>query len=142
MARRNRPVLVSVVAGWLILCSVVGVIVLVATIPRFEAIRSDGEQAQWIVEHLGKGGILAVTLVVYAVAGSTGVGLWKLQSWGRRALLAASAVLVAICVVWGSISIARAHEFDFGAAVNLLVFGWPLYYFNRTKIKALFAHPS
>jgi hypothetical protein len=121
---------------------VIGAIVFVATIPRVEAIRTDGEQAQWIVEHLGKGGILAVVLIVYAFAGSTGVGLWRLRSWGRKALLAASAVLVVISVVWGSISIARVHEFEFGAAVNVLVFGWPLYYFNRTKIKALFARPT
>jgi hypothetical protein len=50
--------------------------------------------------------------------------------------------MVAICVLWGSISIARAHEFDFGAVVNVLVFGWPMYYFNRSRIKTLFAQPE
>jgi hypothetical protein len=66
----------------------------------------------------------------------------EIGSWGRKALLAASGAMVAICVLWGSISIARAHEFDFGAVVNVLVFGWPMYYFNRSRIKTLFAQPE
>jgi hypothetical protein len=123
----------------LVLCSVVGTIVFVATIPRVENIDANGEQARWVVEHLGRGGILAVSLVIYAFAGSTGVGLWRLRSWGRKAFLVASGALVVICVVFGSIATARAHEIDFGAVVNVLVFGWPMYYFNRSKIKTLFA---
>jgi hypothetical protein len=142
MTSKKRPVLISIVAGWLVLCSVVGTIVFVATIPRVETIDAFGEQGQWIVEHFGRGGILAAGLVIYVFAGSTGVGLWRLRSWGRKALLAASGAMVAICVLWGSISIARAHEFDFGAVVNVLVFGWPMYYFNRSRIKTLFAQPE
>jgi hypothetical protein len=139
MVHKKRPVLISIVAGWLILCSAVGAIVFVATIPRVETIRTDGEQAEWIVEHLGRGGLLAVSLVVYAFAGSMGFGLWRLRSWGRRALLATSVVLVAFSIVWGSMAIARTHQFSVDAVVNALVFGWPLYYFNRGNIKALFA---
>ena len=135
MIRKKRPVLISIVAGWLVLCSVVGTIIFVATIPRVETIDANGEQSQWIVEHLGRGGILAASLVIYAFVGSTGVGLWRLRSWGRKALLAASGALVAICVVWGSISTARAHEFDFGSVVNVLVFGWPMLLLQPLKNK-------
>jgi hypothetical protein len=134
----KRPVLISIVAGWLILCSVVGAIVFVATIPRVETIQTDGEQAEWIMEHLGKGGLLAVSLIVYAFAGSMGFGLWRLLSWGRWALLATSVVLVAFSIVWGSVAVARTHHFSIDAVINALVFGWPLYYFNRRSIKALF----
>ncbi len=139
MARGKRPIIISIVAGWLIVCSIVGTIVFVTVIPRVETIDTDGEQAQWIVEHLGRGGILAVVLVVYAFAGSMGFGLWRLRSWGRKALLATSIVMVVFSVVSGSVSMARTHQFDFGVLVSVLVCGWPLYYFNRPKIKDLFA---
>src|SRR6266550_2874709 len=139
MAHRRRPVVVSIVAGWLIVCSVVGTIVFAATIPRVETVQTDGEQAQWIVDHLGRWGLLAATLGVYAFGGSMGFGLWRLRSWGRWALLATSVVLAAFSILWGSVATARTHQFSFDALVNALVFGWPLYYFNRTKIKVLFA---
>jgi len=139
MVHKRRPVLISIVAGWLILCSVVGAIVFVATIPSVETIQTDGEQAEWIVERLGRGGLLAILLVVYAFAGSMGFGLWRMRSWGRWALLATSVVLVAFSTVWGGVAVVRTHHFSVDAFVNALVFGWPLYYFNRRNIKALFA---
>ena len=139
MAHKKRPILISIVAGWLIVCSVVGIIVFTIVIPRVETIQTNGPQAERIVECLGRGGLLAVSLVVYAVAGSIGLGLWRLRSWGRWAMLATAALLVAFSIVWGIIATAQTHQFNFNALVNALVFGWPLYYFNRTKIKALFA---
>lgn len=82
MVRAKRPKLVSFVAGWLIVCSVVGALVFSVVIPGVEAIRAEGELAQSIVAHLGRYGLLAVTLVVYAFAASTGYGLWTLRAWG------------------------------------------------------------
>jgi hypothetical protein len=139
MPRQKRPKIVTAVAGWLIVCSVVGAVVLSVTIPRVDTIETQGEQAQWIVERLGRGGLLALGLIVYLCAGSTGVGLWRLRSWGRWAILLISAALVATSVVVASITAMRAHEFDVNEAILAIVFGWPLYYFNRPKIKALFA---
>jgi len=138
MPGQKRPKVVSLVAGWLILCSIVGVVVFSVTLPRVDTIRTDGEQAQWIVEHLGRGGLLAVTLVVYLIAGSTGIGLWRLRPWGRAAILLVSAALVAVSIVVLGVTAVKDHSFDVNAVVLGIVFGWPLYYFNRPKIKALF----
>jgi hypothetical protein len=135
----KRPKIVSFVAGYLIVCSLIGSLVFIAVIPRVDTIQTSGEQARWIVDHLGRGGLLAVTLIVYLLAGSTGVGLWRLRSWGRLSMLLASAALVGISVVVGTVTAVRQHEFDLNALIIAVVFGWPLYYFNRAKIKALFA---
>ena len=141
MVSKKRPIVVSILAGWLIICSVVGAVVSGAVIPRVEVIRTDSEQARWIVDHLGRSGLLAIALVTYAFGGSVGAALWRLRPWGRRAVLLISAGLVAFGVaVIVSVAI-RAHAFDVDALVNTIVFGWPLYYFNLTKIKVIFAEP-
>jgi hypothetical protein len=137
-SKQKRPKIVSIVAGWLIVCSIVGAIVLSLTIPRADVIQTDSEQARWILGHLGRGGLLAVTLVVYLCAGSTGVGLWRLRPWGRVAILAVSGALVAASFIVGSLTAVREHAFDINSVVLAIVFGWPLFYFNREKIKALF----
>lgn len=138
MPRQKRPKIITAVAGWLIVCSVVGVVVFSLTIPRVDAIQTDGEQAGWIVDHLGRSGLLTITLIVYLCAGSTGVGLWRLRPWGRQAIILISAALVAVSVVLCSITAVRAHALDANAAILAIVFGWPLYYFNRPKIRNLF----
>ncbi len=139
MVRKKRPIVVSILAGWLIICSVVGAIVFTAVIPQVDVIKTDTEQARWIVDRLGRGDLLTISLVAYALAGSVGFGLWRLRPWGRRALLLTSAWLVAFGVAVAVLVAIRAHAFDVDALVNTIAFGWPLYYFNRPKIKAAFA---
>lgn len=138
MPRQKRPKIITALAGWFIICSIVGALVFSVTIPRVDAIQADGEQARWVVDHLGRSGLLAITLIVYLCAGSTGVGLWRLRPWGRQAILLISAALVAVSLVVGSITAIRAHALDANAVILAIVFGWPLYYFNRPKIKNLF----
>lgn len=135
---QKRPKIVSLLAGWLVLCSVVGAAVFTATLSSATPIQTDGDTAQWIVERLGRGGLLAVTLTAYVIAGSVGFGLWKLRHWGRLGILVVSVVLVAVSFIVGAIVAIKAHQFDTGALVLAVVFGWPLYYFNRPRIKALF----
>jgi len=138
VSRAKRPKLVSFVAGWLIVCSAVGALVFSIVIPSVTSIQTDGELAQSIVAALGRYGLLTVTLVVYAFAGATGYGLWTLRRWGWVALMAASTLLVTVCIVVGAQSAFRAHVFDWAAWINSLVFDWHLYYFNRRRIKGLF----
>lgn len=134
----KRPKLISFVAGWLVICSVVGVVVFSTVIPTVDTIHTDGEQAQRIVDHLGRVGLLVVSLAVYAFAGTTGVGLWRLRPWGRMGILLASGALVMMSVIECGMSVFWQHSFDVNSLVLATVFGWPLYYFNRPKIKSLF----
>jgi hypothetical protein len=138
MLEAKRPKIVSLVAGWLIVCSVGGALVFAFVIPTVETINAEGELAESVVAYLGRYGILAVTLIIYAFAGLTGYGLWTLRTWGRLAILAASAVLVGVSIVALAVTLLRAHSFNWNALINGAVFGWPLYYFNRPKIRALF----
>jgi hypothetical protein len=135
---QKRPKLISFVAGWLVVCSVVGVVVFSAVIPTVDAIQTEGEQAQWIADHLGRVGLLIAALGVYAFAGATGVGLWRLRLWGRMGILLASGALVLTSVVVCVLAVLRQHSFDVNALILAIVFGWPLYYFNRPTIKSLF----
>lgn len=138
MIQQKRPKIISLVAGWLIICSVVGALVFTVVIPSVDAIQTNGEQARWIMERLGRSGLLVLTLTVYAFAGAMGVGLWTLRPWGRVAMLLASAALVATATVVGIVTAIRQHAFDTNSLILAIVFGWPLYYFNRPKIKSLF----
>ncbi len=135
---QKRPKIISLLAGWLILCSAIGVVILSITISTVDSIQTNGEMANWIVDHVGRGGLLSITLIVYAIAGSIGFGLWRLRQWGRLGLLVLSSALVSISFVIGGIAALKAHTFDGGALLLAVVFGWPLYYFNRPPIKALF----
>ena len=134
----KRPKLISFVAGWLVICSVVGVVVFSAVIPTVDTIQTNGEQAQWIVDHLGRVGLFVVALAVYAFAGATGVGLWRLRLWGRMGILLASGALVITSLIVCSVAVFRQHSLDVNALILAIVFGWPFYYFNRPKIKSLF----
>ena len=120
------------------MCSVVGAIVFSVVIPTVDTIQTDGDSARWIVEHVGRGGLLVFALVVYVFAATIGVGLWKLLEWARVGMLCASAALLTVCVVFGTVSAAKTHQVNTGVLVNAVVFGWPLYYFNRLKIRSLF----
>jgi hypothetical protein len=70
------------------------------------------------------------------------VGLWKLRAWARVATVFTSTVIVAICVLLGIVSTVTARAFDSSALILTAVFGWPIYYFNLPKIKALFERPK
>ncbi len=136
MPKPKRPTVITLLAGWLIVCSVVGIVVFSLVLPKVDTIQTEGPLAEWIVEHLGRAGLLVVTLIVYSVAGSTGVGLWKLRAWGRNLALLASLSLAAMSVVVGIITAVKDHAFNLNALVLLIVFGWPMYYFNRPGVKA------
>ena len=135
---RKRPKIVSLVAGWLVLCSVVGVVVFSITIPTVDTIQMNGSASQWIVERMGRGGLLGCALLLYGFAGTLGFGLWKLRAWARLGALLASIALVGTSLISGIVTVVKAHELDINSIVLMLIFGWPLYYFNRPKIKALF----
>lgn len=135
---QRRPKFISFVAGWLIVCAVVGAVVFSVTIPTVDSIETNGDSVRWIVEHFGRGGLLAMILAVYAYVATIGVGLWMMRSWGRLALLVTSVALVAVCIVAFGVAAVRNRSVDFAALINAVVFGWPLYYFNRRKIRMLF----
>jgi hypothetical protein len=103
-----------------------------------DTIQTDGDAARWIVEHVGRGGILAFMLALYLLAGTIGTGLLRLVKWARVGMLCASGALLTGCVVFGIFGVARTHHLDTGVIVNAVVFGWPLYYFNRPQIRSLF----
>jgi hypothetical protein len=144
VVRRKRPIIISIFAGWLIACSFLGTVVFSLVIPQIETIQNDGsELSMWIVERLGKYGILAIGLSIYLFAFFLGYGLWNLQPWSRKAMFWISAIFVAIYISWAIISF--AHQ-TFGEALGILlcaiIFSLPLYYLNRANIRALFISKS
>jgi len=53
-------------------------------------------------------------------------------------MLFASCALVLTCIVVGSVTAVKEHAFDASALILAIMFGWPLYYFNRPKVRLLF----
>ena len=53
-------------------------------------------------------------------------------------MLFASGALVLTCIVVGSVTAVKEHAFDASALILAIMFGWPLYYFNRPKVRLLF----
>ena len=140
MAERKRPVLISIFAGWLIGCSVLGAVVFSVVFPQIETMQTDGsELSLWIVDRLGKYGILAVCLCVYLFTFFLGRGLWTLQPWSREAMLWGSSVCVASYVCWAMVALFHRSFGDvFGIILGAIIFSLPLFYFHRANIKKLF----
>jgi hypothetical protein len=109
----------------MIVCSVVGVIVFSITIPTVDTIRANGQSAQWIVDHLRSRRHFSGSVCNISVGG---------DSW--------SGTLETAGVLLGIVSTVTARAFDSSALILTAVFGWPIYYFNLPKIKALFERPK
>ena len=144
MVKQKRPILISIFAGWLMSCSVFGAVVFSVVLPQVNTIQNDGSEfSMWVVDRLGRYGILTICLFACLFAFCFGWGLWNLQPWSRKAMLCVSGIFAATYVCWAMLS--YAHR-SFGDALGIflcaIIFSLPLYYLNRSKIKDLFASKS
>jgi len=129
-----------ILGGWNILFFG-GIIALLTHLPLFEEF-SQVEQ-MWV----GVIVVFCIKIVLATLLFSAGIGVWKLRSWGRKAILIQSVLSLAyhtpmmiLSIAIGAIGV--THTFVTSLNLFVIVFSLlVLWYFNRSSVKAQFEQP-
>lgn len=137
MENRKRPLVVSIIAGCLMLYALFAAIV-------FSYVLLTGRGTinvypPWILERLGKVGMLAVLLPIFALIGTLSVGLWKLRPWARGVMLCVTGAVIVLYLATCCIVVVRTHDLELGYLIDLLFWAVLFFYFYRSEMKARFA---
>ncbi len=143
MAERQRTAIIGILAGLLIILSTVHGIAFVIGFSKISSLHiasnvPPSEVA--VLNFLGKNGVLGVILLFDVAVFCIGIGLWRLRPWARKVVLVVSVVSIFIALFFVGLCL---FQFDLRGFVDVclqaLLWGWWLYYFNRARVKELFA---
>ena len=75
-----------------------------------------------------------------------GLGLWRLRPWARKVVLVVSSLNVFLAVFYFWLCLGQLDTIGFrgftAAFLQIPLYGWPLYYFNKAKVQELFGPPA
>lgn len=87
------------------------------------------------IEFLGKGGVLAITLLIDAAIITLGVGLWNLRQWARIVLIVVSALNLLSRLLSFYSTLAQESTFSLAALCSAIFYIWLLYYLNTPNTR-------
>jgi len=146
VAQRKRTAIISILAGFLMIFSIlfgcVSATGFLKTSSLHIASNVPPTQAK-VLNSLGKNGILGIFLSIAVSLFLVGVGLWRLRPWARKLVLVWSGICVYLAVFHFWLCLGQLDKIGFGtfawAFIEIPGCGWPLYYFNKSKVTELFS---